>query len=74
MKAKKYDGEHYLYEVMDRAYCMCNSFEDLILTHPSVKEDKELRKAANKVMDRLFELYQLAGSKNYDAYEKENGK
>jgi hypothetical protein len=73
-KKKKYDGERYLYEVMDRAYSMTEIFDTIICKHPSVGEDKELNKLADEVMGKLYDFYQLAGSKNYDAWEKEGKK
>ena len=54
------EAEH---PVLDRAFTCADMFERFVLTHSATQQDPELRKAAQKLSDQLYDFYQLCGSK-----------
>lgn len=57
------DG-HY-FEVMDRAYTICEMMDSLIGNHPLLEVEGELRDKYDIMMKHASEFYQLAGSLEY---------
>jgi hypothetical protein len=61
-KKKKFDAFSY-HEVLDRAYCIANMMEDMLVTHPVVKKHKKIKKSIDKAQRHLLDAYQLIGNK-----------
>lgn len=61
-KRKKLDKFCY-HEALDRAYCIANMLEDMLVTHPVVKKHKKIKKLVGKSQRYLLNAYQTIGSK-----------
>ena len=58
-------NEGHYFEVMDRAYTICEMLETLIGGHPLLKCEKSLQKTYNKAIQAVSDLYQEAGHLEY---------
>lgn len=71
MKKFKINEGHYL-ELMDRLHVFNNIFNEHCLEHPLSKKDKELKFLLEKISDKIWDVYQRVGQKDYEKYGKEN--
>lgn len=51
------------HEATDRTDCVINIIQEMLLKHPAIITDKEIREKVKAAQDLLGEVYQLAGSK-----------
>ena len=61
---------HYL-ELMDRLHVVMNTIDAHILSHPLTENNPDIKKKINKAIHKLWDAYQLVGTKE-DSYENEN--
>jgi len=54
-KVSKLDNYHY-FEVTDRSSVIMNEFQEYILEHPAVQNNKELKELSQRVFDKLHSL------------------
>jgi hypothetical protein len=55
--------EFHKYEVVDRAHSVFVLLGELLMDHPMVECDPELKAAYEKAADALYALYSAAGAK-----------
>ena len=53
-------GKH---EVLHTSSIVMQMFDDYLLSHGAVEADPEIKEAAQRAFDSLFEFYQLCGRK-----------
>jgi hypothetical protein len=62
-KKKKKLDKFYYHEALDRSYCIANMMEDMLVTHPVIKQNKKIKKLIGKSQRYLLDAYQEIGSK-----------
>jgi len=61
-KLPKLDDFHY-HELLDRLHVIMCTIDEHIQQHPAAKLDTELNSLISAAQDKLWEAYQLTGSK-----------
>ena len=62
LKEKYQINEGHYFEVLDRAYTVCEMMETLIGNHVLLEVEPELKKHYDKLIDQAADFYQLAGA------------
>ena len=52
----------HMHEACDRTYMLADSFEEVIVNHPAVQNNPDLREKAEAISEALWNLYQEAGN------------
>lgn len=51
----------HMHEACDRTYMLADSFEELLVNHPAVQNNPDLREKADAISEALWNLYQETG-------------
>lgn len=57
-------------EFLDRTYVQLETFDQFIANHHVCCKDEKCKELADDIVDKLSELYQLAGSREIEAYRQ----
>lgn len=55
--------EFHLHEALDRTHVLLSAFADHVAEHPFIRQDRELRRMANRLVDQMSDLYQAIGQR-----------
>ncbi len=61
MKKVKLDKYHY-HEATDRCYIVANMIDNMLIQHPVIHENEELKRKAKKAQEHILEVYQMIGN------------
>jgi len=59
-KKIKLDEFHY-HEALDRSYIIADMIENVLITHPVIENNKDLKIKVEKAQDIICEVYQMIG-------------
>ena len=66
----KLDKFH-LHEAMDRLWCLGETYENTINTHPLITQNKKFKKKSNQIQWKLWSLYQELAKKKFSQIKKQ---
>lgn len=62
MAKEKLNPGHW-HEATDRAHCVSEIIQIMLLDHPAIKQDKYIKTLIEDAQNKIGEAYQLCGSK-----------
>lgn len=65
VKQEKINSGHYI-ELLDRTHVVCMIIDTHLVKHPLATADKEIKFQLEQALDKLYDAYQLIGSKIND--------
>lgn len=57
---EKLDKFHY-HEALDRAYCVADTIENMLILHPVMDKHKKIKKRIRKAQSLIMDAYQMIG-------------
>jgi hypothetical protein len=61
MKKQNELGDLYYHEILDRSFCLMDSFYEHIMGHPAVEAHQELSDLAQETFDAMQKFYNTCG-------------
>lgn len=58
------------HEALDRAHCVSEIIQSMLLDHPAISQTKDIRVYIEDAQNKIGEAYQLLGNKLFEATNK----